>query len=172
MKKLFALMSDVEAHSCSGLALCSRLLAPICKLRRVEGLDTGALRQHRHSHYSPHPTTPTTLVFQLALLLNMSTLHPAPLGIRSVADNATLQIPSDFELQLTKAASQYLNSCWRVELSSLQFKENKEMKVNENLPPIEVSDMIGDEMLEELRRIALCLAEAAVMTCKMDMPFI
>jgi hypothetical protein len=46
------------------------------------------------------------------------------------------------------------------------------MKANENLPPIEVSDMIGNEMLEELCRIALCLAEAAVTTCKMDTPFI
>ena len=122
--------------------------------------------------YSPCPTAPTTLVFELALLLNMSKLRSASSGIRSAADDATSQIPEDFQLWLTEAASQYLNSRWRVELSLLKLKQNKEMKVNEKPPPIEVSNIIGDEMLEELRSIALCLAEAAVTTCKMDTPVI
>jgi len=102
----------------------------------------------------------------------MSKVRPASSRIRSAADDATSQIPEAFQLRLTEAVSQYLYSRWRVELSSLKLKQNKEMKVNEELPPIEVSNILSDEMLEELRSIAVCLAEAAVTTCKMEPLFI
>jgi hypothetical protein len=102
----------------------------------------------------------------------MSKPCPASSGIRSAADDATSEIPDDFQLRLTEAASQYLNSRWRVELSSLKSKDNKEMKLAEKPQPIKFSDIMGDEMLEELRSIALCLAKAAVTTCKLDTPFI
>jgi hypothetical protein len=46
------------------------------------------------------------------------------------------------------------------------------MKVAEKPQPIKFSDIMGNEMLKELRSIALCLAEAAVTTCKLDTPFI
>jgi hypothetical protein len=101
----------------------------------------------------------------------MSNLRTASSGIRSAADDATSQIPEDFQLRLTEAASQYLNSRWRAELYSLKLKTNKEMKVKEKPPPIEVSNILGDEMLKELRSVALCLAEAAVSTCKIDTTF-
>lgn len=114
----------------------------------------------------------TTLVFKLGLHLYMSTPHPASGGMRYAADAAASQIPNNFQLRLTEAASQYINSRWRVELSSLKRNTNDEMKANEKPPSIEVSEIIPDKMLEELRSVAVSLAEVSLTTCKKDMLFI
>jgi hypothetical protein len=91
----------------------------------------------------------------------MTDIHPSLLGIELAVDEATTPIPKQFQLRLTEAAAQYLNQRWRAEIS-LKLNECKEtVKMKEKPKAIRASTLLGQDMLDELQMIALCLAEAA-----------
>jgi hypothetical protein len=101
----------------------------------------------------------------------MSDLHPALSGFELAVDEATAEIPEDFQLRMTEAAAKYLNHRWRVEIS-LKLREQKEnAKMNEKPETISESTILEQDMLDELRMIALCLAEAATTRRKRIMRF-
>ena len=97
----------------------------------------------------------------------MSDIHPALSGTTLAIDKATGQIPEDFQLRLTEAAAQYLNERWRVEISLKVTKGQENVKINQKPDMIRTSNILDQDMLDELQMVALCLAEAATTHCKM-----
>jgi hypothetical protein len=79
--------------------------------------------------------------------------HPAFQAFRPSVDDATTPIPTEFQLQLTEAASQYLRLRWKLEMA---------IQLNEPAPPTPAHTILGTGMKEELRHIAVSLAEAAL----------
>jgi len=97
----------------------------------------------------------------------MSQPQPTLSDTRSTGDDMPSQIPEDFQLRLTEAASQYINARWRAELS-LKSNKASNLELHQKRQIIEVSNIIDDELLQELRSVALCLAEAAHNSCEID----
>ncbi|KAI0282923.1 hypothetical protein BC826DRAFT_1110480 [Russula brevipes] len=97
----------------------------------------------------------------------MSRPQPTLSDTRSTRDDTPLQIPDDFQLRLTEAASQYINAHWRAELL-LKLNKAPNIELHQKHQIIEVSNIINDELLQELCSIALCLAKAAHNSCEID----
>lgn len=79
--------------------------------------------------------------------------HPAFQGFSSSVNDAITQIPTGFQLQLTEAAAQYLKLRWKLEMS---------LRLGERAPITTSHTILDTRMKEELQRIAVSLAEAAL----------
>jgi hypothetical protein len=83
--------------------------------------------------------------------------HPAFRGFTDSVHDAVTQIPADFQLNLTEAASQFLKLRWKLEMS---------IRLGEPAPETPVHTILGTALKDELRYIAVSLAEAALHNCE------